>query len=121
MKTIREIKVWVKAIDFVTKLYKKTETFPQTEMYGLTSQMRRSAISIPSNIAEGFGRKTQKEFKRFLQISMGSLFELQTQLEISKNLKYLNDTDFNEIFDGEVTYSYKYIVEIKGDAENGFR
>jgi len=99
MKTIREIKVWIKAIDFVTQLYKKTETFPQTEMYGLTSQMRRSAISIPSNIAEGFGRKTQKEFKRFLQISMGSLFELQTQLEISKNLKYLNDTDFNEIFD----------------------
>ena len=98
MNTFREIKVWQKAMNFVTKLYKNTHSFPHEELFGLTSQMRRSAISIPSNIAEGFGRKSSNEFKRFLQISMGSLFELQTQLEISKNLNFLDETVFNELY-----------------------
>jgi four helix bundle protein len=89
MNTFREIKVWQKAMDFVTKLYKTTRNFPQEELYGLTNQMRRSAVSIPSNIAEGFGRKSSPEFKRFLQISMGSLFELQTRIEILKDLNFL--------------------------------
>ncbi len=89
MNSFRKIKVWQKSMVFVTKLYKTTRIFPQEELYGLTSQLRRSAISIPSNIAEGFGRKSSAEFKRFLQISMGSLFELQTQIEISKNLIFL--------------------------------
>jgi four helix bundle protein len=97
MNTFREIKVWQKAMNFVTNLYKNTRSFPQEELFGLTSQMRRSAVSIPSNIAEGFGRKSTNEFKRFLQISMGSLFELQTQLEISKNLEFLDETVFNEL------------------------
>jgi len=98
MNTFREIKVWQKAMNFVTKLYKNTRSFPQEELFGLTSQMRRCAVSIPSNIAEGFGRKSNNEFKRFLQISMGSLFELQTQLEISKNLNFLDETIFNELY-----------------------
>jgi len=98
MNTFREIKVWQKAMNFVTKLYKNTRSFPQEELFGLTSQMRRCAVSIPSNIAEGFGRKSTNEFKRFLQISMGSLFELQTQLEISKNLNFLDETIFNELY-----------------------
>ena len=98
MNTIRDIKVWQKAMDFVTLLYKNTRHFPVEELYGLTSQMRRSAVSIPSNIAEGFGRKSTNEFKRFLQISMGSLFELQTQLEISKNLGYLTEKQFDTLF-----------------------
>ena len=83
---------------FVTKIYKSTGLFPKEEIYGLTSQIRRSAVSIPSNIAEGFGRRSSNEFKRFLQIAMGSLFELQTQLEISKNLEFLDDKAFDELF-----------------------
>jgi four helix bundle protein len=98
MNTIRDIKVWQKAMEFVTLLYKSTSNFPVEELYGITSQMRRSAVSIPSNIAEGFGRKSTNEFKRFLQISMGSLFELQTQLEISKNLGYLTKEQFEPLF-----------------------
>ncbi len=98
MNTIRDIKVWQKSVNFVTKLYRSTQHFPQEELYGLTSQMRRSAVSIPSNIAEGFGRKSTNELKRFLQISMGSLFELQTQLEISKNLGYLSSEKFDELY-----------------------
>jgi len=98
MNTIRDIIVWQKAMDFVTLLYKSTKYFPAEELYGITSQMRRSAVSIPSNIAEGFGRKSTNEFKRFLQISMGSLFELQTQLEISRNLGYLTEEQFETLF-----------------------
>lgn len=100
MKTFREIKVWQKAMNYVTKLYSASKNFPEEEQYGLTSQIRRSAISIPSNIAEGFGRKSAKDFKRFLQMSMGSLFELQTQLEIAKNLNYIEEKEFlNEYSD----------------------
>jgi four helix bundle protein len=98
MNTFRDIKVWQKAMNFVTNSYKNTRSFPQEEMFGLTSQMRRSAVSIPSNIAEGFGRKSTNEFIRFLQISMGSLFELQTQFEISKNLGYLSESEYDELF-----------------------
>ncbi|HKJ40740.1 MAG TPA: four helix bundle protein [Sunxiuqinia sp.] len=98
MKTYRDIKVWQKAMPFVTKIYKSTGLFPKEEIYGLTSQIRRSAVSIPSNIAEGFGRRSSNEFKRFLQIAMGSLFELQTQLEISKNLEFLDDSAFDDLF-----------------------
>ena len=98
MNTFREIKVWQKAMDLITKLYKCTKKFPQDELYGLTSQMRRCAVSIPSNIAEGFGRKSKQDFKRFLQISMGSLFELETQLEISKNLEYMEESQFNNLY-----------------------
>ena len=98
MNTFREIKVWQKAMDFVTRLYISTRNFPQDELYGLTNQMRRCAVSIPSNIAEGFGRRSTNDFKRFLQISMGSLFELQTQIEISRNLDFLDESQFNDLF-----------------------
>ena len=98
MNTFREIKVWKKSMDLVTILYKSTKNFPQDELFGLTSQMRRCAVSIPSNIAEGFGRKSPNDFKRFLQISMGSLFELETQVEISKNLNYIDDFQFNNLY-----------------------
>ena len=91
IKTYRDLVVWQKAMEFVTDVYVASKTFPQDEMYGLTSQIRRCAISMPSNIAEGFGRKTPNEFIRFLQIAMGSLFEMQTQLEIALNLSYLTE------------------------------
>lgn len=90
--------VWQKALAFVTDIYKQTAVFPNSEQFALTSQIRRSAVSVPSNIAEGFGRRSTGDFVRFLQIAMGSLCELQTQLEIAFNLGYLRETEFNLIF-----------------------
>lgn len=91
--------VWQKSIDLVTMIYSKTKNFPNEELYGLTNQIRRSAISIPSNMAEGFGRNSKNDFKRFLQISMGSIFELQTQLEIARNLQFLSEDNYKKVFD----------------------
>lgn len=99
MKTYTELFVWQKSMELVTNIYKDTKSFPKEEIYGLTSQIRRCSVSIPSNIAEGFGRKSQPDFIRFLKISMGSLFELQTQLRISKNIEYLNESRFNTLFE----------------------
>ena len=99
MKTYRDLLVWQKAIHFVTEVYSVAREFPQEELYGLTSQIKRSAVSIPSNIAEGYGRKSKKEYIRFLQIAMGSIFEIQTQLEISKNLDFLSDNNFDELYE----------------------
>jgi four helix bundle protein len=99
VNTYRDLLIWQKSMILITDIYKITTNFPINEQYGLTSQIRRSAISIASNIAEGFGRNSKLEFNRFLNISMGSLFEIQTQLEISKNLKYIEDDIFKEIFE----------------------
>ncbi len=99
MKTYSELFVWQKSMELVTNIYKSTQSFPKEEVYGLTSQIRRSAVSIPSNIAEGFGRKSQQDFIRFLKISMGSLFELQTQLRISKNIGFLDELRFNTLLE----------------------
>lgn len=76
-----------------------SKAFPSEEQYGLTSQIRRCSVSVPSNIAEGFGRKSKQDFIRFLRISMGSLFELQTQLRISLNLEYITSEHFNLLFE----------------------
>lgn len=86
MHNLKELKIWSKAIDLATEVYKLTADFPKEEKYGLTSQIRRSAISVPSNIAEGAGRNSDKEFVYFLGVSNGSSYELQTQLIISRNL-----------------------------------
>ncbi|WP_430973500.1 four helix bundle protein [Sunxiuqinia rutila] len=98
MKTYREFIAWQKAMFFVTDVYKTTLTFPREELFGLTSQIRRAATSIPSNLAEGFGRKGNNEFIRYIRISIGSLYECQTQLEISKNIGYLNLSDFELMY-----------------------
>ena len=84
----KDLTVWQKAIDLVTEVYKATRGFPKEELYGLTSQLRRCAVSVPSNIAEGQGRDSQGEFKRFLNIARGSDSELQTQLEIARALGF---------------------------------
>ena len=102
MNNFRELKVWQKAMNLVTNIYSITSKFPQNEQFGLTSQIRRSSVSIPSNIAEGFGRNTKNEFVRFLRISIGSLFELQTQLEISKNLEFITIEIFNKMLSESV-------------------
>ncbi|MFT3740599.1 MAG: four helix bundle protein [Breznakibacter sp.] len=99
MKTYRDLIAWQKAIILVSETYKATADFPKDEIYGLTNQMRRAAVSIPSNLAEGFGRNSKAEMARYANIAMGSLFELQTQLEIAKNLGYLNDQDCQSLTD----------------------
>ena len=99
MSHFRKILVWQKSITLVTKIYKATSTFPKEEMFGLTSQIRRSSVSIPSNIAEGCGREGTKDFLRFLYISLGSIFEMQTQLEIAKNIIYINEAEFNLLYE----------------------
>lgn len=99
MKTFRDLQIWQKAMTLVTNCYSVTSNFPKEEQFGLTSQIRRSAISIPSNIAEGFGRDTNKDYLRFLTIALGSLFEFQTQIEIAFNLKYINEEIFNKIYE----------------------
>jgi four helix bundle protein len=81
----------------VTEVYQLTNSFPKEEIYGLSSQIRRSSISIPSNIAEGYGRDGNKDYLKFLNIAIASLFEMQTQLEISFNLKYITEIQFNKI------------------------
>ncbi|MFH4969245.1 four helix bundle protein [Gaetbulibacter sp. M240] len=93
VKSHQDLRVWQEAMDLVTKVYELTQDFPKDELYGLTSQIRRSAVSISSNIAEGAGRNGNKEFSRFLFIAFGSLSELETQLEISLRLGYIKDTE----------------------------
>ena len=89
MKTHKDLNVWKKSIDVVTMIYHETDKFPTSELYGLTNQIRRSAVSIPSNIAEGAGRSSKKEFSHFLSIAIGSTSELETQIIISRNLGFL--------------------------------
>lgn len=89
----RELTVWNKAMDLTTLIYKIVEKFPREEMYGLISQMKRSAISIPSNIAEGNKRGTRADYRHFLIIAMGSGAELETQIEIAKRLNFISNTD----------------------------
>ncbi len=97
MKSYRDLIVWQKSMDTVTLTYKLLKRFPDDERFGLTSQVKRSSVSIPSNIAEGYGRNYRKDYARFLQIARGSLFELQTQLQIAVNLSFINENDLKEI------------------------
>ncbi|MBN2145529.1 MAG: four helix bundle protein [Candidatus Aureabacteria bacterium] len=99
MITFRNLVVWQKSMTLVTNVYQVSRAFPKDEFYGLTSQIRRCAVSIPSNIAEGYGRKSTNDHIRFLQISTGSVYELQTQLEISFNLNYITQPVFHEVYE----------------------
>ena len=91
MKTHKDLVVWNKSMELVIATYKLSSKFPEEEKFGLSSQMRRAAVSIPSNIAEGAARNSTKEYIRFLYIALGSLSELETQFLISNRLEYLND------------------------------
>ena len=97
MKTYKDLYIWEKSIEMVTKVYGLTQHFPKEELYGLTNQLRRSAVSVPSNIAEGSGRNSSKELVQFLYYATGSLSELETQLIISHNLGYLNNEQKQDI------------------------
>ena len=93
IKSHEDLIIWKKGIDLAGNTYKTTSTFPKNELFGLVSQMNRSGVSIPSNIAEGFGRKSIDEFKRFLRISLGSLYEYKTQLHICHKLGYVPENE----------------------------
>lgn len=87
----KDLLIWQKGIVLVVRVYQLVKSFPQEELYALTSQIKRAAVSIPSNISEGYGRNTDKSFSHFLDISRGSLYELETQLIISKELNFIVD------------------------------
>jgi four helix bundle protein len=90
MKDHKELDVWRASVDLVTDVYTVTMKFPKEELFGLTNQLRRAAVSIPSNISEGAARQTEKEFVQFLHIALGSVAELETQLIIAENLRYVD-------------------------------
>lgn len=91
LRSYRELKVWQRAMDVVEQVYTLTEGFPDSERYSLTQQIRRTAVSIPSNIAEGNARRSTKDYARFMSIAIGSLAELETQIEIASRVDYLGD------------------------------
>jgi four helix bundle protein len=99
IKNFQDLRIWQMGIEVVKDVYILTKKFPKEELYGLTSQMRRSAVSIPSNIAEGFRRYHNKEYRQFLYIAMGSCAELETQIIITHELDYLDDTNKIEIIE----------------------
>jgi four helix bundle protein len=99
VKTFRDLLVWQKSMVLVTDVYKASAGFPSDERFGLTSQLRRSVVSIPSNIAEGFGRDTTNDYLRFLGIAKGSLYETQTQIEISRNLQFIENSRFGTLLE----------------------
>jgi len=118
MNNLKELKIWNKAINLAVEVYKATSTFPTDERFGLISQSRRAAVSIPSNIAEGAGRNSVKEFNNFLGIANGSSYELQTQLVIANKLAILE----SEILDPllaqidelqKMTYGFQQMLEKK--------
>ena len=96
IKTHKDLDVWKKSMDLVERVYRRTERFPDSEKYGLTNQIRRCAVSVSSNIAEGAARNTDKEFVQFCYIALGSLSELETQLLIAERLKYSQNIDILE-------------------------
>jgi len=97
MKNFRDLKVWERAHAFVLRLYRSTKAFPREEIYGLTSQIRRAAVSVPSNIAEGCGRSGDTELARFCQIAMGSASETEYQLLLARDLEYLEIDEYQEL------------------------
>jgi len=97
MHNFKELKVWKAGIEISKKIFELTRSFPSEEKYGLISQMTRAAVSIPSNIAEGCGRKSAKEFYQFLNVALGSSFELETQLIIAKEFKYIDQQELDNL------------------------
>jgi four helix bundle protein len=96
-KSYKNLKVWQKSIELVRLIYKITNRFPRSEVFSLVSQIRRAAISIPSNIAEGYGRKSHKEYLQYYSIAYGSALETETQLIISKDLGFITEKEFDTV------------------------
>lgn len=122
MNKLNELKIWNKAIDLTVDVYKATASFPSDERFGLTSQSRRAAVSIPSNIAEGAGRNSMKEFNNFLGIANGSSYELQTQLVIANKLDMLDIDLLNPLLAQidelqKMTYGFQQMLDKKINKE----
>jgi four helix bundle protein len=113
MHNYHELKIWQEGRTLVKTVYTASANFPKEEMYGLTSQIRRAAISIPSNIAEGTGRTSDKEFQRFLDYAIGSLFELETQMMLANDLNFITAEDFKTIHQ-DIKSLIRMIVKFKG-------
>lgn len=111
MRNFRNLQIWQQGIEIVKEVYKLSEQLPSNEKFGLVSQITRAAVSIPSNIAEGASRNSEVEFKRFLEISMGSLFELETQLIIIKELDLINKENLDNLFS---------MLDVEAKMINGF-
>lgn len=112
MRNFRKYDIWIDGMKVVEIIYKLTACFPKEERFSLTSQITRSAISIPSNIAERASRASEKDFARFLEISLGSCFELETQLRIADRLKYIKNGDFKVVLD-KIISSQKRIYGLR--------
>ena len=97
METHKDLRVWHQSIELVTTIYMMTKTFPKEKLFGMVSQMRRAIVSVPSNIAEGYARGTDREKLHFLRISSGSMAEVETQLLLSLNLGYINQESYDEL------------------------
>ena len=111
IKNFQDLRIWQKGIEVVKDIYMLTKKFPKEELYGLTSQIRRSAISIPSNIAEGFRRYHNKEYRQFLYIALGSCAELETQIIIANELDYIDETNKTEIIE-KIKYICRMTVKL---------
>lgn len=112
MHRYKDLEVWKKAMDLAEKIYSETNSFPDEEKFGLISQMRRCAVSVASNIAEGAGRNSNKEFNQFLGIAQGSAFELETQVLLSKRLKFLSE-EAEKAITSEVNVIANMIFKLK--------
>lgn len=111
MNRYKKLNIWNRAVEFATQVYKSTSNFPAEEKYGLTSQIRRCVVSISSNIAEGAGRSSEKDFKRFINIAYSSSCELETQLIIATNLKLLSESESIELL-SEINELQKMIFSL---------
>ena len=111
IKTVKELLIWQKSFSLVKQIYQATKSFPREEVYGIVAQMKRSSVSVPSNIAEGFRRRHSKEFKQFLNIGLGSLAELETQVLISGELAYLA-TDVKNVLLEEIDHLTAMMINL---------
>lgn len=111
VKDYKDLKVWQKGIEIVDKIYSMTNTFPESELYGLSSQMRRAAVSIPSNIAEGFVRHHSKEYKQFLYVALGSCAELDTQIIVSSRREYITIAQLEELSE-DINHETRMLVSL---------
>jgi four helix bundle protein len=111
MHKYTELKVWSKAMEFAVRIYEVTAGFPKEEKFGLVSQLRRSAISVASNISEGAGRSTNRQFQYFLEYAMGSINECQTQIDISHRVGFLTEAEKLELC-GEAMQIYKMLIAL---------
>ena len=117
-KPHHRLDVWKRSLELVTKIYKVTALFPDEEKFGLVSQMRRAAVSIPSNIAEGAGRSSGKQFAYFLDVAQGSIAELETQILISRNLRFLSSSQVEPLLHkmGEIS---RMVLGLKRSLDKG--